>query len=239
MSSLAKQKFYIMAHNPNTVADAEAYLKAGANALEPDICFDADEPDQYFVSHSHVSTDPDSYDFTHEHSLAAYMLGLKNLVLRNNFNLALIAFDYKDAPNGNINDLLKIVHDNFTVYSPICAGVAIMITVPHTSVGSFLTNYDQSISNVGVTVDQDDDCAKVQELFVKAKQTRFGFGDGIMVAGVYPGIFKAIMKAKMLQAAAATPEERFRLIHTWVLADADSIRSYLDLHIDGIIVNLS
>ncbi|HYY94998.1 MAG TPA: hypothetical protein VE713_10795 [Pyrinomonadaceae bacterium] len=38
---MQKRKFYIIAHNPNTLREAEDFLKADANALEPDICFDA------------------------------------------------------------------------------------------------------------------------------------------------------------------------------------------------------
>ena len=65
---------------------------ASARACLPDVCFSSkpSHPDHYYVSHDHLSTDPDSYDFDHEHSLANYMLGIKDLILRNNYNLALI-----------------------------------------------------------------------------------------------------------------------------------------------------
>jgi hypothetical protein len=81
------------------------YLQAGANALEPDVCFSSkpSHPDRYYVSHSHSSADADSYDFTPQHSLAQYMLDLKDLILRNNYKLAFIWFDYKDSPEGDIN----------------------------------------------------------------------------------------------------------------------------------------
>jgi hypothetical protein len=238
---IQQQKFYIVAHNPNTIKDAKAYLDAGVNALEPDVCFDEDEPDQYFVSHSHVSSDPDSYDFTHEHSLANYMQGLANLLssTEKSYNLALIWFDYKDSPDGDINTLLKIVHDNFTVKTPICAGVAIMVSVAHISDASFVNGYDQTIDNAGVAIDQDDDCTGVCNNFVSALEKRFAYADGIMVGGSPIGIYTSVMKAKVLQAQAKSPDRQFKMIHTWVLASDNSLRSYLDLHIDGIIVNIS
>jgi len=151
---IQQQKFYIVAHNPNTKDDAEAYLKAGANALEPDVCFSSkpSRPDHYYVSHSHTSSDPDSHDFDHEHSLANYMQGIKDLILRNNYNLAFIWFDYKDSPEGDINTLLKIVHDNFTVFDQKCADVAIMVSVAHISDCTFVNGYDQSIPNAGVAM---------------------------------------------------------------------------------------
>jgi len=238
------QKFYIVAHNPNTVKDAEAYLDAGVNALEPDVCFSSKSthPDHYYVSHSHVSSDPDSHDFDQEHSLANYMQGLANLLSspeHKSYNLALIWFDYKDSPEGDINTLLKIVHDNFTVKSPICAGVAIMVSVAHISDASFVNGYDQSIANAGVAIDQDDDCTGVCNNFVSALEKRFAYADGIMVGGSPIGIYTSVMKAKVLQAQAKSPDRQFKMIHTWVLASDNSLRSYLDLHIDGIIVNIS
>jgi PLAT/LH2 domain len=241
MERIQKQKFYIVAHNPNTRDDAQKYLEAGVNALEPDVCFSSkpSHPDHYYVSHDHLSSDPDSYDFDHEHSLANYMLGIKDLILRNNYNLALIWFDYKDSPEGNINTLLKIVHDNFTVYDPKCASVAIMVSVAHISDASFVNGYDQSIANAGVAIDQDDNCVGVRDNFISALETRFAYADGIMVGGSPIGIFTSVMKAKALQAQASSPDKQFKMVHTWVLASDDSIRSYLDLHIDGIIVNLS
>jgi len=152
---MQKQKFYVIGHNPNSKDDAEKYLQAGANALEPDVCFSSkpSHPDRYYVSHSHSSAAADSYDFTPEHSLAKYMLDLKDLILRNNYNLAFIWFDYKDSPEGDINTLLKIVHHNFTVYDPKCAGVAIMVSIAHISDAPFVNGYDQTIANAGVAID--------------------------------------------------------------------------------------
>jgi hypothetical protein len=243
MSDLQKQKFYIVAHNPNIIDNAKKYLDAGANALEPDVCFSPKDihPDHYYVSHSHTPSDEDSYDFDQEHSLANYMRQLAALInsTERSYDLALIWFDYKDSPDGDINTLLKIVHDNFSSINPVCAGVAIMISVAHISDASFVNGYDQSVSNAGVAIDQDDNSLGVRDNFVAAKETRFGYADGIMVGGSPIGIFKSVMQAKALQAQATDSDHQFKMIHTWVLADSDSIRSYLDLHIDGIIVNVS
>jgi hypothetical protein len=241
MPRIQPQQFYVIGHNPNTKDDAESYLKAGCNALEPDVCFSSkpSHPDRYYVSHDHVSSDQDSYDFDHEHSLANYMLGIKDLILRNNYNLALIWFDYKDSPDGDINDLLQIVHDNFTVYDQKCANVAIMVSVAHISDAAFVNNYDQSISNAGVAIDQDDNAEGVLNNFTAALETRFAYADGIMVGGSPIGIYKSVMQAKVLQAQATDPDKQFKMVHTWVLAADNSLRSYLDLHIDGIIVNVS
>jgi hypothetical protein len=238
-----RQKFYIVAHNPNIIANVKIYLDAGVNALEPDVCFSSKSahPDRYYVSHDHTSSNEDSYDFDHEHSLANYMQQLAALLVstEKSYDLALIWFDYKDSPEGDINEMLKIVHDNFTVVNAKCAGVAIMVSVAHISDASFVNGYDQSIPNAGVAIDQDDDAVGVCGSFVSALQTRFAYADGIMVGGSPIGIYKSVMKAKVLQAQAKSPDEQFKMVHTWVLASDNSLRSYLDLHIDGIIVNPS
>ena len=91
----------------------------------------------------------------------------------------IITFDYKDAPGGDINEVLKIAHDNFSSHSPICAGVALCVTVSHLGDAAFLNKYSQNILNAGVIIDQDDDCDGVLQNFIAAKQTRFGFADGI------------------------------------------------------------
>src|SRR5258707_585351 len=143
---MQKQKFYIIAHNPNTLGEAEDFMKAGANALEPDICFDENKPGQFFVSHGTFGANP----FTEEHSLVTYLTGLRKLITdpQNNFNLALIAFDTK-TPSFDINKFIKLVVDNFSSF-PICDGVAILITVSSLSHIGFLNAYDQTNGNVAV-----------------------------------------------------------------------------------------
>ena len=103
-----RQKLYIIGHNPNTLSEAEEFLRAGANALEPDICYDPEKPERFFVSHGTIGAHP----FTAEHSLVAYLTGLRELLTNtsNNFNLALIAFDTK-TPSFDINEFVAQATD--------------------------------------------------------------------------------------------------------------------------------
>jgi hypothetical protein len=228
-----KRKFYVIGHNPNTLAEAEAFLKAGANALEPDICYAEDRPDQYFVSHG---PDAGANDWIHKNSLVVYLTGLKKIIQdpEKKYNLALIAFDIK-YPKFNINEFIDIVFKNFSDF-PICSGVAILITVGSKDDQDFLNKYDQTRANVGIGVDEEKEPKKVEDSFTTAKQTNFCYANGIIAPGIKWGVFKSIMKAKGLQGQAQG--NSFKLIHTWVLASKASIRSYLDLRIDGIIVNI-
>jgi hypothetical protein len=228
---MQKQKFYVMGHNPNTLQEAADFMKAGANALEPDICFDADLPGQFFVSHGGFG----SNEFITENSLVTYLTGLKKLITdpANKFNLALIAFDIK-TPSFDINHFLNIVFDNFS-NSPVCNGVALLITVGSLSDIGFLNAYDQTKENVALGIDEEKVAANVEAGFKAQGQKRFAYANGNLIPGIKFGLFKSIMAAKGLQAAG--DGESFKLIYAWVLNSESSIRSYLDLHIDGLIVD--
>jgi hypothetical protein len=226
-----KQKFYIMGHNPNTLQEAADFLGAGANALEPDICFDSGKPERYFVSHGGIG----SNEFIPENNLVTYLSGLRRLITddANQYNLALIAFDIK-TPSFDINEFIEIVFDNFSSF-PVCDGVAILITVGSLSHISFLNAYDQTKENVGLGIDEEKAPEDVAAGFRAQAQKRFTYANGSIVPTIKFGLFKSIMKAKGLQAMA--DGDGFKLIYAWVLNSDSYIRSYMDLHIDGMIVD--
>ncbi|HXC04441.1 MAG TPA: hypothetical protein VNZ86_06790, partial [Bacteroidia bacterium] len=96
------RNFFIIGHNPNTVEEAVAYLKNGANALEPDIHFTNGD---YYLGEGTTSTDL---------SLTAYLEGLsRELVANPALTPALIMFDTKNS-TGKILDILNCVKANFT-----------------------------------------------------------------------------------------------------------------------------
>lgn len=228
---MQKQKFYILGHNPNTLQEALDFMKAGANALEPDICYDADTPERYFVSHGTIGSNP----FIAENSLVTYLKGLRSLITdpSNNFNLALIAFDIK-TPTFDINEFVRIVFDNFSNF-PVCDGVAVLITVGALSDIAFLNAYDQTRELVAVGVDGESSPGGVEAGFRAGAQRRFAYANGSIVPAIKFGLFKSIMEAKGVQAAGGG--ESFKLVYAWVLNREASLRSYLDLHFDGVIVD--
>lgn len=230
---MQKQKFYIIGHNPNTLQEAEEFLRAGANALEPDICYDASRPDRFFVSHGTIG----SNKFIPENSLVTYLTGLRKLLAdpANHFNLALIAFDTK-TPAFDINEFLRIVYDSFSSH-PLCTDIAILVTVGSLSDISFLNAYDQTRASVAVGIDEEQSPQAVESGFRNGGQRAFTYANGNLFPAIKFGLFKSIMTAKAFQAAAPA-RDSFRLIYAWVLNRESYIRSYLDLHIDGMIVDL-
>src|SRR3569832_497825 len=113
---MQKRKFYIIAHNPNTLAEVEAFLQAGANALEPDVCFDAGKPERFFVSHGTIG----SNTIDAEHSLVTNLRWLRAMLTdaSKGYDRALIAFDVK-TPTFDINEFLRVVFENFSGH-PAC-----------------------------------------------------------------------------------------------------------------------
>ena len=229
---MRKQKFYILGHNPNTLREAEEFLRAGANALEPDICFDAARPGRFFVSHGTIG----SNEFVPENSLVTYLNGLKRLITDpgNNLNLALLAFDIK-TPSFDINEFVRVVSENFSRFS-VCEGVAVLITVGDLSDIGFLNAYDQTGENVAVGVDGEGRPAEVEAAFRAGAQRRFAYANGSIVPGIKFGLFKSIMAAKAAQAAG--DGDGFKLVYAWVINSEASVRGYLDIHVDGLIVDL-
>ena len=229
---MQKRKFYIIAHNPNTLAETEEFLKAGANALEPDVCFDAGKPERFFISHGTFGSNP----FDAEHSLVAYLRGLKAMLTdaSKGYGLALIAFDVK-TPTFDINEFLRVVFENFNGH-PACDEVAVLITVSALSDIGFLNAYDQTRESVGVGIDEENSADAVAAGFAGGGQRRFTYADGSLVPALKPALFKAIMRGKALQARGGG--EGFRLVYSWVINRDHPIRSYLDLHVDGMIVDV-
>ncbi len=235
MSGFQKQKFYIIAHNPNTVSDVKKFLDAGANALEPDICVvqhKGSDP-TFFVSHDHGAS---SNPFDAAHSLETWLSGVHALLTEKgkNRNLALIMFDFKDpGPNVDINKFLKIVHDKFGQFA-ICSGVAIGVTVGKIADMGFLTNYKQNFDNVAVGIDEEKDPLMVSLDFQEASHFRFSYANGIILTGIKEAVFDSMLRAREVQFQG----NFIKLIYPWVLADADAMRDNLHIGVDGMIVNL-
>ena len=227
---MQRRKFYIIGHNPNTLEEAEEFLAAGANALEPDVCFDASRPERFYVSHGTIGSNP----FTPEHSLVSYLRGLEAMLADagKGYDLALVAFDMK-SPEFDINEFLGVVFDNFAD-RPACRGVAVLVTVGSLSHVGALNAYDQSRPRVAVGIDGEGSPRGVEDAFRRGGQGRFAYANGSLFTDVKFGLFKSVMAAKWLQAAG----ESFRLVYTWVLKRESPLRSYLDLHIDGVIVDV-
>src|SRR5947209_1787580 len=217
-----KRPFYIIGHNPNTIAEAEEFLSAGANALEPDIIY---KDGQFYVSHFH----PLSYDGVL--TLGEYLSQLKQLIDTKNYPLALLIFDLKDD-NFDINQFIQQVKQFF--HGGSCDGVAILMT--HADNHEFICRYSASFPGVGVGVDESDLAPKeLDKIFKAAGQKNFTYADGITTILNKPGLFQHVCQARD---CTYESDSSFKLVYTWVLELEGSMRRYLDACVDGIFVDV-
>ena len=217
-----KRPFYIIGHDPNTLEEVKEYLDKGANALEPDIVF---AEGRYYVCHNPRP----SYENTL--TAEAYLKQLKALLFQQGNSLALIIFDMK-SNDFDPNHFMSVVKENFCGEG--CDGVALLMT--HSDDTGFINRYKSDYPNVGVGVDESDTPPyELEEIFKKGGQENFSYADGITTFLTKPGVYKNITEA--LQCRDLNEPESFRLIYTWVLSKEASMRKYLDIYIDGILVD--
>jgi hypothetical protein len=119
-----QRPFWVMGHNPNSKASAEAFLKAGANALEPDVM--AWPSKTCAVQHTGLAIAHDPECNASPTELIQYLKDLSSLA--DTYSLGLIVFDVKSqaaAPDNAYapttpyaQQLVDAVHDNIMVNHP-------------------------------------------------------------------------------------------------------------------------
>jgi PLAT/LH2 domain-containing protein len=218
-----KRPFFIIGHNPNTIEEAREFLQHGANALEPDIVF-ADG--QFYISHAaHLS-------YTNVPTLIEYLQELKALLLAEQYNLALIIWDIKTV-NFDPNHFIDIVKENFS--GEPFDGITMLIT--NDDDYGFLNQFIGRYPNVGVGMDESDiPPSEIEKIFKNANQRNFSYADGIITFLNKPGVYENINEA--LHCRFENEPDSFGLIYTWVLSRESSLRKYLDIYIDGIMVDV-
>ena len=222
---MIKQHFYIIGHNPNTLADAKEFLANGANALEPDIHYHSNKAHKFFVYHSST---------TYKVPLSTYLAGLRKVIKSKAKHLALLYFDIKNELP--INELRDYIFEHFSKFSD-CKQVSIILSYSSIDGGGFLRKYKalDAMPNAGILIDEEDEPRDVRAFFSKKSQTKIAYGNGIYVAGL-KSIFRSISEGKYVQVVS---KPHFKMVFTWTLASKNSMRDFLNLHINGIIVNIS
>lgn len=216
--------FYIIGHNPNTVEDAQACLKAGANGLEPDIVYHPDRPDRFYVHEQlpWVST---------YCTLRNYLHGLRQLLRTPKYQgLAMIAFDLKNPQEYDINVLFEFIRAEFSVHHPnIIIGATGGNKANATSLKGLQPKYPKEF--IGV-----DDKMEAQEAYDLFKPTgsRFSFGAGNSVFST-----NAPLYARRITSALALRDgsESFSLVYPWTVNSMRHTRYYLDRNVDGMITD--
>ena len=236
----APRPFYVVAHNPNTLAETRNALRAGANALEPDIsaisCGTGHAFDDLVMHDSSLPIPPTSCGQT---KLLDWLDGVHGLAI--DFpQLAMVVFDIKPsaatAATGNL--ILDAVrthlngHGVGTHYTPQDVQLNVVLSVDtrrHAAV--FDAVLPQLGAREGVQFDAEDDAQSVVSYFFgKQFFGNIAYGDG--TSGPGPHLPTAIDLAAGRRAASGFPRA---LTYVYLIDELPSMRLFIDAGVDGII----
>ncbi|MGZ3932098.1 MAG: hypothetical protein ACXVPQ_08200 [Bacteroidia bacterium] len=235
-----KRQFYIFGHNPNTIESAAGFLKNGANALEPDICYHPDAPEKFFVYDSDNPFDRPPLVNIQKRVLTDYLADLVSTLKANpTFNLAMIAFDLKppfhneDATLAyDVKELYSVIRANFSVHFP---KVAILTTVGHVDGMDFLRIAELN-ANEGIGIDDGTTPAEANDYF-KPLHMPYTYASGTSSP---VGSTTSKMHLQKISDAVMMRDKggSFSLVYVWTVTSEHAMQTYLDHDVDGILTNV-
>jgi hypothetical protein len=228
------RRFYLIGHNPNSVDAAARCLEAGANALEPDVCYEPKE-DTFYV-HERIPLVPTwiLLLLRKRLTLQQYLDGLRTYLAQSGrgSQLALIAFDLKPPYTYDINVLGTVVHANFGVHFP---KVAILATVSDPRDMAWLANLDPNGTPRAVGVDDHATPEEVNEFF-RTRPVRYTYANGTSVPLLPTTCYLGDVR-KAITLRANDPGPGFRLVYAWTVNSERSMTAFLDSDVDGLITD--
>ncbi len=223
---------YIIAHNPNTLAEADEALALGVNALEPDIQYNEYTRD-LCIAHDAPGKDD------HPPTVDAYLEHVKTR-LEKYPGLSLIFFDIKlDEPAYNGIPIAQW-GTRLQRTAKRILGNQDLVFVYSVSKNKQAGIFDELALSLGpkecIMVDQESD---VEEVITRLQPligqgvTRIAYADGCYAYLPDLGVARHVRNAIYRRAEKGLP----LFVATWVLPAKDSIQQYLRMGIDGMIVN--
>jgi hypothetical protein len=227
------RNFYIIGHNPNSVQAAIKCLKAGANAIEPDIRYLPEYNEKFFV-----------YDLATEnpkkHTLKDYLIGLAGALNKEmNLNLALITFDLKPSYSKEMESysllyMEEIFRQLNEYFFKNYTSVPLLFTVGDPSGKPLLSTAKPYLSaNQAVGVDEGDTAKSVSDFF-KNEQIPCAYANGTSSPFASPEKFK-----RLIQEAITLRSESndLKLVYTWTVNSLKTMRNFIDTGVDGMITD--
>lgn len=222
--------FYVLAHNPNSIAAVRTALDTGANAIEPDVNVSADRPDELSIGERGLlgcGTGPGAP------SLTDYLTELHQ-VARERPELALVVFDCK--PKAATPDLgarlLQAIRTLLTFDTDLNVILSVS-SLAHTAIFERIRH--DLRPREGLMIDQENDPVRVATFFTDAGVERQCYGNGISFLNslLGPNVRPSLERACELRAATSAP----RFAYAWTVDEPGLMREYLRIGVDGIITN--
>ncbi len=219
---MSARPFYVVAHRCNSTDAVKNAIADGANAIECDIRY-YDSPKYFLVSHD-KSVTPEA------DALIPY-LDRMSVVLKAKPAVALVIFDCKDQPENQFLTLLKLVRKHLTDQVP----VNVLFSISSYDDRAFFNPLKgfAMASNEGVGIDEDNDSKRVSEFFQELGIAQHTYGNGIYAYGIGPNVPHTVMNAVARRARGG----HLKMVYVWTLQDSDSMRNYMRMGVDGILVN--
>ncbi len=222
--------FYLLAHNPNSIAAVRTALDAGANAIEPDVNVYAARPDELCIGEANFlggGSGPSAP------SLTDYLAALDQIA-RDRPELALVVFDCK--PKAATADLgarlLQAIRTLLTFDTDLNVIISVA-SLSHTAIFDAIKNDVRP--REALMIDQENDPVRVATFFTSAGVERQCYGNGISFLNslLGPNVRPSLERACELRAAGGAP----RFAYAWTVDDANLMREYIRIGVDGIITN--
>lgn len=226
---MIQRPFYVIGHNPNTLADCRRYLEAGANGLEPDIQWDLGRGDLV------VAHDPE--DAGDAPLVRDFFRGLVDLSIEFPA-LALIVLDNKTQEARRGAQLLGYARDAFLAQGRAADAprLSVLMTVPSLGGNAQFRDIANALGpHEGVMFDQDGDVTGTLGWLTRHGIGRTGYGHGIggVDADASP-VLAAIEQAVAARVVSGSP----RWSYIFSPADPTVMADAMHTGVDGMIVDL-
>lgn len=225
--------FYLIAHNPNSVNDAVKCLQQGANAIEPDVLFK--ENDFYVMEVIPIWSS--LFPPGKGPRLADYLMQLQEKIIASQgtdkpLKLSLILFDTKNIDRYNVNTLFEVVRAHFNL-----PDVRWVVT---TGSKKYLPAFARFIPNAAnEMVGIDGACsAGDADIFFQGRKMNYTYANGTslpLITTTAPVYLNQIKSA--IQLRDSDQKTKPTLVYAWTVNNANSMRAYLRLGVDGIITD--
>jgi glycerophosphoryl diester phosphodiesterase len=218
--------FYIIGHNPNSIPQVLEALKAGANAVEPDVNVYDNNEGSLCISHGEGASDaPPLVEFLRE---------LHDRALEHP-ELALVEFDCK--PKASTAAHGETLLNAIETYLLPGTGLNVIISIANLEKQAQIFNKIRGWHGprVGFMVDEENNPQEISDFFTLAGVQNHGYGNGISVLNeiLGPNVRPSMEHACELRAALGRP----KFINVWSVQSAGLQREYIRIGVDSIITD--
>lgn len=215
--------FYMIRHRCNDLGEVAAAVASGVNAFECDVQFSDDKNVEFAINHDYANLGV---------PIKKYLDGVAD-ILSKNPQVALVIFDTKDDDKDRAVRMRDLIRQHLTDKVP----VNVIISQASFDSRDFFVPIKAGLRpREAYAIDQDDDPRRVSKFFRDNGVANQCFGDGVFAPGVPVNIPPAILDGvglKWLQ----LKEHPIRWVYVWTLAAQTSMREYIRMGVDGIMVN--